>query len=342
MDTKAIFDEIEQKTQEKHYIFRGESQKYNECSSTLYRTYKREIKEHADNSDESTKIEKIEEIREEKRTKIEKIKKIEEIENKIISDVKDRELEPELDDLNLWSKLQHYGGDTNLIDFTKSYHIALFFACEKDTQKDGRIILQETNSEIKKQIREPKIPQNRIIAQKSIFIRPPTGVLPIEESVTIPSHLKPDLKKYLKDNFDISEKTIYNDLHGYITQYRNKTKQTRGQFLHFQYLNKPRVSRRVFLSPESWKKIKELSKKCINKHYVNPKDYFTWMAEIYIYLCENLEGFEQSILPVGTNVDNDNAESNGKLILVLKKGQKADNDPEGDPVYIKEVGISKK
>ena len=69
MDTKAIFDEIEQKTQEKHYIFRGESQKYNECSSTLYRTYKREIKEHADNSDEKTKIEKIEEIREEERTK---------------------------------------------------------------------------------------------------------------------------------------------------------------------------------------------------------------------------------------------------------------------------------
>ena len=62
------------------------------------------------------------------------------------------------------------------------------------------------------------------------------------------------------------------------------------------------------------------------------------MAEIYIYLCENPEGFEQGILPVGTNVDNDNAKSNEKLIIILKKGQKAANDPEGDPVYIKEIG----
>ena len=127
MNTKAIFDEIEQKTQGNHYIFRGESQVYSECSSTLYRTYKREIKEHTDNSEEKTEIEKIEEIRWGERTRIERIKKIEEIENKIISDAKDRELESELDDLNLWSKLQHYGGDTNLIDFTKSYYIALFF-----------------------------------------------------------------------------------------------------------------------------------------------------------------------------------------------------------------------
>ena len=137
MGTKAIFDEIEQKTQEKHYIFRGESQKYNECSSTLYRTYKREIKEDADNLDERTKIERIEEISEEERTEIERIKKIEEIENEIISDVKDRELEPKLDDLNLWSKLQHYGGDTNLIDFTKSYHIALFLHVRKMLKKMG-------------------------------------------------------------------------------------------------------------------------------------------------------------------------------------------------------------
>ena len=38
-------------------------------------------------------------------------------------------------------QLQHYGGATNLVDFTNDYLIALFFACEQKPGKCGRVIL---------------------------------------------------------------------------------------------------------------------------------------------------------------------------------------------------------
>ena len=41
------------------------------------------------------------------------------------------------------TELQHYGGPTNLIDFTTDYNIALFFACDGSHDEDGRVILLE-------------------------------------------------------------------------------------------------------------------------------------------------------------------------------------------------------
>ena len=81
----------------------------------------------------------------------------------------------ETDSFEILTELQHYGGHTNLIDFTTDNHIALFFACGDFLDKPGRIILfqrtEKTNEEYK--IREPQNPRNRVIAQKSIFVRPP-------------------------------------------------------------------------------------------------------------------------------------------------------------------------
>ena len=47
-------------------------------------------------------------------------------------------------DFEILTEIQHYGGKTNLIDFTTDYLIALFFACDGHHDKEGRIIMQKT------------------------------------------------------------------------------------------------------------------------------------------------------------------------------------------------------
>ena len=98
----------------------------------------------------------------------------------------------EKNDFEILTELQHYGGHTNLIDFTTDNHIALFFACDGSHNKDGRVILLEKTEEIKNQIEHPQNPQNRIIAQKSIFVRPPKGFLEPGQynMIDIPKSLK--------------------------------------------------------------------------------------------------------------------------------------------------------
>ena len=73
----------------------------------------------------------------------------------------------------LLSKLQHYGGETNLVDFTTDLNVALFFACGHP-DKDGRVILQRAKSVTLGPIRRPK---RRAISQKSVFIQPDGGYI---------------------------------------------------------------------------------------------------------------------------------------------------------------------
>ena len=124
----------------------------------------------------------------------------------------------EEDKFEILTELQHYEGHTNLIDFTTDCHIALFFACDGSLGKPGRIILLERNEEIEAYIKPPRNPQNRIIAQKSIFVRPPKGFIEPEQfrKVNIPELLKGPLLDHLQKQHGISTQTVYNDLHGYI------------------------------------------------------------------------------------------------------------------------------
>ena len=120
-------------------------------------------------------------------------------------------------DFELLTKIQHYDGKTNLIDFTTDCLIALFFACDGDHDKDGRVILQKTEK-IRNMIDYPRNPRHRVIAQKSVFIRPPMGFIqPLkDEIVIIPTHLKKLMLEHLRTYHGISTETIYNDLHGFI------------------------------------------------------------------------------------------------------------------------------
>ena len=44
-------------------------------------------------------------------------------------------------DIEILTELQHFGGKTNLIDFTEDYLIAIFFACDGSHEREGRVIL---------------------------------------------------------------------------------------------------------------------------------------------------------------------------------------------------------
>ena len=121
-------------------------------------------------------------------------------------------------DLEILTEIQHYGGKTNLIDFTTDYFIALFFACDGHYDKKGRVILQKTE-EIQDIIERPRNPRHRVITQKSIFVRPPKGFInkPHEDNVVvIPTDLKLSIQQHLQQYHGISKATIYNDVHGFI------------------------------------------------------------------------------------------------------------------------------
>ena len=122
-------------------------------------------------------------------------------------------------DFEILTEIQHYGGKTNLIDFTTDYFIALFFACDGRYDEDGRVILQKVD-EIRgmDMIEHPRNPRHRVVVQKSVFIRPSRGFIEPDENdiVTIPANLKQPLLQHLRDYHGISTEVIYNDLHGFI------------------------------------------------------------------------------------------------------------------------------
>ena len=198
-DVRSIIREIEEKSASEDYIYRGEPEHHEEppyygkiCSS-LYRQYARI---EADEFD------------------------IESIQGDILEEAKAYSHDTD-DPLEILTLLQHYGGKTNLIDFTTDYLIALFFACDRSAslKEDGRLILFEKSAKRKNQILSPRNPKNRVIAQKSVFVRHSDGFLSPDEVeiITIPARLKQPLLAYLRKYHNISTETIYNDLHGFIT-----------------------------------------------------------------------------------------------------------------------------
>ena len=110
--------EITEKSADGDYIFRGEPEFYPEVASSLYRQYQGDI--DIDNFD------------------------IEIVQTEILNEAK--EYTNETDRFEILSELQHFGGKTNLIDFTTDYLIALFFACDGAQGKPGRIILLKKES----------------------------------------------------------------------------------------------------------------------------------------------------------------------------------------------------
>ena len=184
-----IIREIAEKSDSGSYIYRGEPRRYRKVSSSLWRVCKRKMK--TENFD------------------------IQAIEGPILESAKNYTSEQE--EIEIWAELQHYGGHTNLIDFTTDNHIALFFACDRFFDKPGRVIFLGEDAQDENRVeKKTQNPRNRIIAQKSVFIRPPTGVVEPDDVITIPAHLKQPILSYLDKHHGISNEIIYNDLHGFI------------------------------------------------------------------------------------------------------------------------------
>ena len=179
-----ILQEVAEKSAGGGYIYRGEPKDYGKVSSNLYRQYK------------DIDVENF---------------KVEDVQKEILE--KAKQYTDKTDEFEILAELQHYGGKTNLIDFTTDYHIALFFACDGSHDKCGRLILQKRQNLV---VYQPREPRNRVIAQKSIFVRPDAGFIDPDEVIIIPAELKQLLLKHLRDYHGIFSETIYNDLHGFI------------------------------------------------------------------------------------------------------------------------------
>ena len=145
---------------------------------------------------------------------------LESLQKSILEEAKNYTHERAKENFELLTELQHYGSETNLIDFTTDYHVALFFACDGSHDKDGRIILLRRTGEVNKKyrVKEPWKPLNRVLAQKSIFVQPPNGFIDPDDFITVnvPANLKQWILIHLRKFQDISTESIYNDLHGYI------------------------------------------------------------------------------------------------------------------------------
>ena len=189
-----ITEEIVKKSAEGNCIYRGEPEHYDKVSSSLYNRYP--------NALESSQFD------------------LEDLQKGTLLEARNHIREYAKEDFEILTELQHFGSPTNLLDFTTDYHIALFFACDGSHDKDGRIILLKRTKEIneKYRIEGPQNPQNRVIAQKSIFVWPSTGYIDSKDIVTVivPANLKQWILIHLWKFQDISTYSIYNDLHGFI------------------------------------------------------------------------------------------------------------------------------
>lgn len=185
IDLHALFLDIEHLCADNEYIFRGETKQYRAVETGIRRMHAEQMEElgfSADQMQEAT-IDAA------------------------------RAYTSHTDTSIILSELQHFGANTNLLDFTEDYRVALYFACEAHPDKDGRLILCERD-------KYPSIratfPQNRVIAQKSILIQPPQGLIEPDHIVEIPSYAKEQILSHLSRFSGISATSIYNDLHGFI------------------------------------------------------------------------------------------------------------------------------
>ncbi len=187
--TEEIISKLAQFSAAGDYIYRGESLCYQKVSSTLYRELKGVGLKHLNISDIQSEV-------------VEATKAY-------TSESKDNEI---------LTMLQHYGGKTNLIDFTTDYYVALFFACYGHPDKAGRVIVLNKNLVANEMLRYPSCKEHRVNDQKELFVEPPKGYIEQQyDVVSIPKDLKLFILDHLRIDHGIEPATIYNDIHGFIS-----------------------------------------------------------------------------------------------------------------------------
>jgi len=145
----------------------------------------------------------------------------------------------EISDLQLLTKLQHFGAATGLIDFTWNPLIALWFACEEHLEKDGKIFVVNLNdarryigvSDRKETIDklfppyddrslywEPEVRSEaaaRILVQHSVFVLARSHVLnEVEDAIPVEASDKNEILEELAD-LGITRLSLFRDIHGF-------------------------------------------------------------------------------------------------------------------------------
>ncbi len=203
-----IIREIAERSVDGDYLYRGEPKHYRRVSSSLYRRREEIEMEDLDINIAQTEILKVA-----------------------------RTFVGHADDERILTQLQHYGSATNLIDFTTDSLIALFFACDGEPSENGRVLLLIKS---KYPWMPPQSPENRAIAQRSVFVQSPKGYVIPDKSVCVPHMLKGEILEYLRKHHGLTVAAIYNDIHGfiryhegresaYIEFYAGKTHQEKGE-----------------------------------------------------------------------------------------------------------------
>ena len=153
----------------------------------------------------------------------------------------------ELSDLDLLAELQHCGAATCLIDFTHSALIALWFACQQSTEgaangkvsavrvdEPGRfkrvtpeLVTEKgidyffTPDEYQLYKWQPKLQNNRIIAQQSIFLFGGSPIVPVAECAIL-RDFKQNLLTSLNQSSGITEASMFPDFDGFARLHTHK------------------------------------------------------------------------------------------------------------------------
>ena len=226
------------------YIYRGEDEQFDPpkgrpCASSLYRESKKVLKGNAKGPDEPLE-EIIEQLSKWNRERL-----IEEI----------RAYYPDTTDNERLAAVQHLGGATNFVDFSEDFNVALFFACYKNLDKKGRIIVmpsskndrestsKKENSTNLELLKENKtfIPRRtgddpgyqRARAQKGLVVYCPEGYIKGSKykKVEIAGRDKLPILEYLRKYHGIDYQTIFYDVHGYIELTKHRHTRLREYFI---------------------------------------------------------------------------------------------------------------
>ena len=203
-------------------VFRGEpSDKFSEISSSLYRKLDEPDPILTDNSTSKDPIPK--------KYKVKMLKELQEAYAKGAR-VQSGSIK---NDTEVLAELQHYGGETNLIDFSESHLVALFFACDDNSHigDSGRLIIlpkrdiemapdSEAVPSSKRCMVSPLPDNRRAQAQRSVMLQEPDGYLEYtDEKLTVigvPQKLKSAILRHIAQEHKISPETLFPDIHGYI------------------------------------------------------------------------------------------------------------------------------
>ena len=208
------------------YIYRGEHKLYEKVSSNLYRAYAALgvtdpaiIRKAQKKSSKLARLYLRDSTDETPLAYLDgSLENVDGIQQEVLRSI--RKIVGKTRNFEILARIQHYGGKTNLIDFTTDYLIALFFACTGSDEEDGRIILLKNENTDDYKIKKMFPPISRAESQKSMFVHAFDGFIDLKEdnskTITIPKCLKKDILEYLGCHHDISAERIYNDLHGFI------------------------------------------------------------------------------------------------------------------------------